>query len=60
MMRILAFFLEGFKEQIVGKKPITWTAYTRTGKVVLIRDNKVLKVFDPQKQPFPRAIQKKR
>jgi len=58
MMRILAFLLEGFKEQIVGKKPITWTAYTRTGKVVLIRDNRVLKVFYPKKWPARPAIKR--
>lgn len=58
MMRILAFLLEGFKEQIFGKKPITWTAYTRTGKVVLIRDNRVLKVFDPKKQPARAAAKR--
>lgn len=60
-MRILAFFLEGFKGHPFGKKPtatkpiaakpLRWRAYTKSGKIVLIEGYRVVRVLNPSKQP---------
>jgi hypothetical protein len=51
MLRILTLILRGIKEQLVGKKPAYWVAYTQSGKVVLIEGMQVIKVLDLSKLP---------
>lgn len=50
-MKQLAEFLRTAKEQVTGKRQSRiWTAYTRTGKVVVIDGDRVVKVIDTRKQ----------
>ena len=50
-MKQLAEFLRTAQEQITGKRRSRiWTAYTRTGKVVIIDGDRVVKVIDPNKR----------
>lgn len=50
MKGILAAFLRTASGQLFGaKRRRIWTAYTRTGKVVVIEGDRVVKVVAPQK-----------
>ncbi len=50
-MKHIREFLRTAKEQITGKRRSRiWTAYTHTGKVVVIDGYRVVKVIDPAKQ----------
>ena len=50
-MKQLAEFLRTAQEQLTGKRRSRiWTAYTSTGKVVVIDGDRVVKVIDPRKQ----------
>ena len=51
MKGTLKAFLETAQEQLTGKRrPRIWTAYTRSGKVVVIDGYRVIKVMDASKQ----------
>ena len=50
-MKHIAAFLRTAKEQLTGsRRSSVWTAYTSTGKIVVIDGNRVIKVIDPRKQ----------
>lgn len=51
MKGMLSAFLRTARDQVFGtQRRRIWTAYTRTGKVVVIEGDKVVKVIDPSKQ----------
>jgi hypothetical protein len=50
-MKHIAAFLRTAKEQLTGsRRSSVWTAYTSTGKVVVIDGYRVVKVIDPAQQ----------
>ena len=52
ILRFLVSFLKAAGQQVFGSgNDRVWRAYTRTGKIVVIKDNRVLDVIDPKKVP---------
>ncbi len=50
MKRIFAELLQTAKQQILpNRRTRIWTAYTRSGKVVVIEGDRVVKVVDPKR-----------
>jgi len=50
-MKLSAEFLRTAKKQLTGKRRSRiWTAYTRSGKGVVIDGERVVKVIDPRQQ----------
>lgn len=42
--------LEATEQQLLGqRKELVWRAYTRTGKIVVIKGYQVMRVIDPKK-----------
>lgn len=52
ILRILGSLLKTAAHQIFGPgRDRVWRAYTRKGKIVVIKDDRVLDIIDPQNIP---------